>query len=81
MKPRSFTQAELSKYNGKNGAPVYIAYQGVVYDVSNSYFWRNGVHHVVHSAGHDLTGELPDAPHGAETLKRFPIIGFIDNKD
>ena len=34
MPRRRFTKKELRQYNGKGGAPVFIAYQGNVYDVS-----------------------------------------------
>jgi len=33
---KKFTKAELGKYNGKNGMPIFVAYQGKVYDVSGS---------------------------------------------
>lgn len=72
-----FTKEELRLYNGKNGAPVYVAYQGRVYDVSNSSLWRNGRHQVLHYAGQDLTDELEQAPHGAEMLERFPLVGKL----
>jgi len=37
MKMKEFSLSELSKYNGKENMPVYIAYKGKVYDVSNSF--------------------------------------------
>jgi len=52
---KEFTEEELARYNGKNGAPAYIAYKGKVYDVSDSFLWRNGSHQVLHNAGADLT--------------------------
>jgi predicted heme/steroid binding protein len=78
-KPRVFTKQELSQYNGKNGAPAYIACGGKVYDVSASYFWRNGRHQVVNAAGADLTSELQQAPHGAEMLERVPVVGILSD--
>src|SRR5262245_49489148 len=33
---RVFTERELLQYNGEKGRPVYIAYKGLVYDVSRS---------------------------------------------
>lgn len=73
-----FTIAELNNFNGQGGARAYIAYQGKVYDVSSSYFWRGGKHWVRHFAGTDLTGEITSAPHDASMLDRFPVVGFLD---
>jgi predicted heme/steroid binding protein len=72
---RTFTRKELARYNGKNGTPAFIAYNGKLYDVSNSFLWRNGKHQVLHNAGVDLTDSLEQAPHGADLLERFPVVG------
>ncbi len=72
-----FTRQELEQFNGQNGAPVYVAWSGSVYDVSQSYHWRKGSHWTVHSAGLDLTEELRQAPHGPDLLNKFPIVGTI----
>jgi len=72
-----FSRAELARYNGKSGAPAYIAYKEKVYDVSASFIWRNGRHQVVHNAGEDLTDGLEQAPHGVEMLERLPVIGIL----
>jgi len=74
---RTFTKKELAHYNGKNGLPAYIAYNGEVYDVSESFLWREGKHQVIHHAGEDLTDSLDQAPHGAELLERFPVVGML----
>lgn len=67
---RLFTLAELKRYTGERGAPAYVAYQGVVYDVSECPKWRTGLHEQLHFAGFDLTGELGDAPHSVEVFTR-----------
>ncbi|GBG33679.1 Membrane-associated progesterone receptor component 1 [Hondaea fermentalgiana] len=36
---RDFSRAELAKFNGHDGEPVYIALKGVVFDVSSSGFY------------------------------------------
>ena len=77
MKERSFTKEELSRCNGRDGAPTFVAYAGKVYDLSQSFLWQGGVHQVFHAAGTDLTGELEQAPHGADLLDRFPIVGVL----
>jgi predicted heme/steroid binding protein len=74
---KNFSRAELARYNGKNGAPAYIAYKGKVYDASNSYQWKTGRHQVVHNAGEDLTDGLEQAPHGVDMLERLPVIGTL----
>jgi predicted heme/steroid binding protein len=74
---RRFTQRELGRYNGRDGAPAFIAYEGKVYDVSRSFLWQNGRHQAVHAAGCDLTGRLHEAPHDADLLERFPVVGTL----
>ena len=59
---RRFTRKELARYNGKDGAPAFIAYEGKVYDVSRSFLWQDGRHQVLHTAGVDLTAGLDQAP-------------------
>lgn len=74
---KRFSKEELAQYNGKGGAPAYIAYKGKVYDASNSFQWENGRHQVLHNAGEDLTDSLQQAPHGVEMLERLPVIGIL----
>jgi len=74
---RKFTSKELEEYNGKNGKPAYIAYQGKVYDVSESAFWLDGEHMGLHQAGKDITEELDLAPHREETLERVKLVGEL----
>jgi predicted heme/steroid binding protein len=75
---RLFTQRELHRYDGEDG-PMYIAYQGVVYDVSSSPRWRKGLHEGLHFPGQDLSGEMGEAPHGPEVFNRpdVKIVGRI----
>ena len=72
---------ELKRYNGQNGERAYVAYKSVVYDVTNSPFWKNGDHVGVHIAGRDLTSELSDAPHGDEVFKEFAVVGKLENSE
>jgi predicted heme/steroid binding protein len=76
---KEFTGEELARYNGKNGKPAFIAYKGKVYDVSNSFLWKDGAHQVLHSAGVDLTDALEQAPHSEDVLKKFPVVGILHN--
>lgn len=70
------TAAQLALRNGQDRPEVWIAYKGVVYDVSHSRLWREGKHYE-HWAGQDLTSELPDAPHTDEVFARFTPIGQL----
>ncbi len=74
---KKFTVEELSKYDGQNGNPAYIAYKGKVYDVTNSSFGLDGDHLGAHQAGKDLTAEMDVAPHGPENLDRVTLIGEL----
>ncbi|MCS6843567.1 MAG: hypothetical protein NZ528_04465 [Caldilineales bacterium] len=79
---RWFTEAELRQYNGERGRPAYIAYDGVVYDVTNSPLWRDGMHRNMHYAGLDLTRSLRKAPHDASVFNRVPRVGrLIQNRN
>lgn len=74
---KKFTPEELSKFNGKNGNPAYIAFKGKVYDVTLSSFWLDGDHLGAHQAGKDLTPEIELAPHGPENLDRVTLVGSL----
>lgn len=74
---KELTAEELSSFNGKDGQPIYIAFQGKVYDVTKSPLWAKGLHMNRHPAAKDLTGEISAAPHGPEVLERYPQIGVV----
>lgn len=71
------TSDELSQYDGKEGRPGYIAYNGIIYDVTNSKLWREGSHFKKHHAGTDLTDILKTAPHGEEKVLKVAAIGKL----
>jgi predicted heme/steroid binding protein len=74
---KTFTRIELARCDGREGRPACIAYLGKVYDVSDSFLWRQGRHQALHEAGVDLTGVLGEAPHGEDLLERVPLIGTL----
>ncbi|MDR7667143.1 cytochrome b5 domain-containing protein [Methanosarcina sp. Z-7115] len=74
-KIKEYTLEELAEYNGKNGK-AYVAYQGQVYNVSDSDLWKNGSHNGC-NAGTDLTEKMDKAPHGAKILKDYSVVGTL----
>ncbi|MDA3937066.1 MAG: cytochrome B5 [Actinomycetota bacterium] len=72
----SFTRDELATFDGKNGKPAYVAYEGVVYDLTESAMWGDGDHEAMHFAGADLTSEHDDAPHDVYVTD-FPKVGTL----
>lgn len=74
---KTFDLKSLAEFNGKDGKPVYIAYQGKVYDVSGSKMWKGGLHMRRHAAAGDLSPELQAAPHGEEVFERYPQVGIL----
>lgn len=71
-----YNKFQLALRNGQDREEIWIAYKGVIYDVTTSRLWRKGQHYE-HFAGQDLTHELDDAPHTELVFQRFPIIGKL----
>ncbi|TSA49735.1 hypothetical protein D4R47_03380 [archaeon] len=78
---KRFTKSELKNYNGEDGKPIYVAFDNKVYDLSDSRLWADGRHMGVHSAGAELSGSIENAPHDAEVLSRFPIVGELAREE
>jgi predicted heme/steroid binding protein/uncharacterized membrane protein len=75
---KRFTPKDLADFDGSDGKPTYLAYNGVVYDVSTSRLWKAGKHMNRHHAGGDMGLELSQAPHSPDVLERFPRVGVLD---
>lgn len=73
---KEFTLEELKGFDGRDGRPAYVAFDGVVYDVTESAMWNDGDHEGMHQAGADLTGEHADAPHDVYVTD-FPEVGTL----
>jgi predicted heme/steroid binding protein len=74
---KAFTAEELKQYNGTDeNKPIYLAYNGDVYDVTagKEYYNSQGVYHYL--AGRDCTAELNFAGGGIIKAK-YQIIGFL----
>ncbi len=71
-----YTQQQLALRNGQDKPEIWVAFQGIIYDVSKSRLWRNGKHYE-HWAGQDLTAELANAPHTEKVFEKFEMIGTL----
>ncbi|MBK7107926.1 MAG: cytochrome b5 [Bacteroidetes bacterium] len=76
MQLKEYSKFQLALRNGFEKEEVWIAYKGIIYDVTDSTLWRSGKHYD-HFAGHDLTDELPDAPHTEIVFKRLKVVGKL----
>ncbi|GMQ26483.1 hypothetical protein Aoki45_31650 [Algoriphagus sp. oki45] len=73
---KNFTKQQLALRNGHDKPEIWVAYRGVIYDVSSSRLWARGKHYE-HWAGQDLTEELRDAPHTEKVFEKFQAIGLL----
>ena len=76
---RPISQLELKRNTGERGTRMWIAFSGIVYDVTDCPKWRTGLHEQLHFAGQDLTDEFPEAPHKQEVFKHdcVTIVGRL----
>lgn len=74
-----YSKSQLALRNGQDKPEIWIAYRKVIYDVSESKLWRNGMHYE-HWAGQDLTDELDkDAPHSSKVFQKLKIVGLLSD--
>lgn len=73
---RTYTKQQLALRNGQDRPEIWVAFKGVIYDVSISKLWKKG-NHYEHWAGQDLTSELVDAPHTEKVFEKFKAIGQL----
>ncbi len=74
-----YKKSQLALRNGQDKPQVWVAYKGLIYDVTHSRLWKTGKHYE-HWAGQDLTDELPDAPHTDKVFDRFTVIGQLSDE-
>ncbi len=72
----SYSKSQLALRNGQDKPEIWVAYKGLIYDVSDSRLWKNGKHYE-HWAGQDLTEELADAPHTEAVFQKFRQVGTL----
>ncbi len=80
-KQGEFTLEELELFDGREGRNCFIAYNGEIFDLTESKLWKDGTHMGRHNAGSDLTYALKSAPHNADVLKRFQKVGVLVSSD
>jgi predicted heme/steroid binding protein/uncharacterized membrane protein len=73
----SMTLEQLAQFDGKDGRKAYFAYQGEIYDATDSPLWKNGSHMGRHQAGCDLTEVLDQAPHEEDKLTAMTKVGAL----
>lgn len=73
---KEYTKNQLALRNGQDKDEIWVAYKGLIYEVTASRLWRNGKHYE-HWAGQDLTEELADAPHNEQVFEKFKVIGKL----
>lgn len=72
-----FTRAQLALRNGRDKKEIWVAHKGIIYDVTHSKMWKDGMHYG-NWAGQDLTRELhEDAPHSHKILENYTIVGLL----
>jgi predicted heme/steroid binding protein len=72
----TYSKSQLALRNGQDKPEVWVAYKGIIYNVTDSRLWRNGKHYE-HWAGQDLTDELKDAPHTETVFEKFDAVGRL----
>ena len=71
-----YSRSFLALRNGQDKLEIWVAFEGLIYDVSESRLWKNGKHYE-HWAGQDLTEELKDAPHSKQVFSKFKVVGRV----
>ncbi len=71
-----YTVFQLALRNGSDKPEIWVAYKGLIYDVTKSRYWKNGKHYE-HWAGQDLTNELKDAPHTDYVFENLKVVGKL----
>ena len=74
-----FTKEQLSEYDGQNRNKIYIAVDGIVYDVTDKDTWSGGRHYGV-AAGKDLTNYFNNChKNQRDILNKLEIVGRLED--
>ena len=72
----TLTVEEVAEFNGKDGKPLYVVVDSVIYDFSEVKAWKKGKHHG-HTGGADLSMDIKKSPHKKAVLKKRKKIGRL----
>ena len=75
--PGDLSLEALASCDGKDGRPACFAFEGKIYDASQSKLWKQGLHMGRHTAGADLTAALQQAPHGSDKMTAIKEVGVL----
>ncbi len=73
----TYTKFQLALRNGQDMEQIWVAHKGIIYDVSESRYWRRGMHYK-HWSGQELSDELVAAPHSDSVFAKFNIVGKLE---
>lgn len=71
-----FTLSELAMYDGVQMDMMYVAVDGIVYDVTTVEAWSTGTHNG-YSVGNDVTEGLNMSPHKESVLADLTQVGML----
>ena len=75
-----YSESQLHLFNGEDDERMYVAYKGIIYDVTDCPKWRRGIHEGLHFPGQDLSAELDtEAPHAGGVFSHpcVKIVGRV----
>lgn len=77
---RVITMAELIRNTGERSTRKWVAFNNIVYDVTDCPRWQRDMHEQLHFPGQDLSSELVDAPHEEDVFLRpcVKIVGRLN---
>ena len=71
------TESQLRLFNGDDQERMYVAYKGIIYDITDCPKWRQGIHQGLHLPGQDLSVELDtQAPHAGGVFSH-PCVKIV----
>lgn len=73
---RTISIPELRRNSGDRSSPKWVAFNGVVYDVTDCPKWKKEMHEQLHFPGQDLSTEMVDAPHSDMVFSR-PCVKIV----
>jgi predicted heme/steroid binding protein len=73
---RVITMTELFRNTGERSTRKWVAFNNIVYDVTDCPRWQGDMHEQLHFPGQDLSSELVDAPHSESVFSR-PCVKII----